>query len=131
MVFVKRLGAVRPDLTVRETAVPQALARFCRDSGIDLLAAAAYRQFEDGRSHRQTILDGLSAAGLLEVEGAIKMAAVQSVEAFHAVMAGLVAACFHHGLVSARPEGFDEQGWVFLPEMTGETEQLVKAKQTN
>ncbi len=129
MVFVRRLTAVRPDLVVRETSVPHALVALAAFANLPELASTSYRRFEDGVDERRVIFRALADAQILEISPVLEVRAVQSVEAFHAVIAALVAQFYKYGLVAGKPDGFtDRDGWVYVPEARTETHDLGKTQ---
>lgn len=121
----RRLNAVAPRIQLKETSVAEALEALAQPLGLPARPSLTYRSFERGLDVRQAVIERLIELEWLAepTDPDLFDAASRSVEAFHAVIAGLVAALHYAGMTDAAPEGFAEagtgesasQGWVHLP----------------
>ncbi len=116
----RRLNALDPSIVLAETSVPNTLERMARPLKLDAKIKLAYRNFEDGLTTRQEILDRMADAGWIEGDSLEAEVAVSTVEGFHALITAWVGALHHIGLTGQRPRHYlDSEGWVYLPDLIG------------
>lgn len=117
MTLQRRLNILSRPMRLWETSVPHAVSCLVDQLGLDRELAYQYRAFEVGRERRTSLLEALHEHGFLEEDDIDEVAA--SVESFSAAIAAFVAALELFGFCS-RPDNvfFQEQGWVYLPELS-------------
>jgi len=128
----RRLRAMNQVIELQETSVNQVLTAMAAslEMGDDL--AMRFRNFEHGRSTRRKIIEKLLSLSVIHrsSDRFLLEQITASVEAFQALITGMVAALYQRGLTLRRPDSFaSDEGWVHLPESTSPTT-LAKTQQT-
>ena len=117
---VRSLTLQRRLMRLYETSIPHALSVLVEQLGLPREIGFEYRAFGIGRERRFALVSGIAKEGLIADHRLEEAAA--SVETFSAFIAAVMAGFEVQDRVS-RPENifFAAQGWVYLPELCGET----------
>ena len=114
----RRLSTPSINIKLKETTVPIVLETLCEQLDLEKGIAIEYRKFGVGKNHRENFFDALVANHIIaedyELEDAIKVR--DSVETFHAFIAGVVGCLHMQNQTTLPPKDFNlESGWVYLP----------------
>lgn len=129
----RRLNALAPRVTLRETSVGHALEAVRELLELPDDVRQTYRRFEDGLDQRAAILEAMIDAGWIEDEADPETIEqlVGSVETFHAFVGALVGAFYAEGQTEAPPADYVVgEGWVHVPDVEELLEESAAAALT-
>ncbi len=120
LVLQRRLKMIDENSKIYETSVDKALSKISSDIGLKPSHVKAYKSFDQGVKVRQGLIKSLVCHGWLsEPNHEIETQITKSIDAFQALITGLVAGLYSGGLTQEKPsEYLAEDGWVYLPELS-------------
>ncbi|WP_132318377.1 hypothetical protein [Pseudobacteriovorax antillogorgiicola] len=113
----RRIHSWRPNMKLRETSVPLSLRQLASQLALPQEWAMGYGSFGIGRKNRSLIFEALHQRKWVQLNHAEEV--IASAENFHAFVCGVISCLFFENRVTQASNEFEEdQGWVYLPDLS-------------
>lgn len=112
----KRFNHQGEGFVLKETSVTKTLLALSKTLELEKDTAMQYRNFEEGRSIRLSILEKINDHRIVEIQEAEKIRIASSLQIFNAFICSLVACLYQNNRTTVPPRNFLKgDAWVYTP----------------